>query len=276
MFNPRRVARHGVSLLVAFLFVLPLFWAIVASLRQPGLPPPPSIEWWPRDPYWSNYAAIFRIVPLSRYLLNSLFVVAWAVPLTLVTASLAGFAIAQLPALLQRRLVLVSIALLIIPAGSVWLFRFQLLRWVGLLDTLWALIVPAFAASNPLFVLLFYWTFRQVPSELWEAARLDGAGAVTVWRRVAMPLALPTSIAVVVLTFVLYWSDFVSPVLYLHRPLDYTLPVGLQILNQLDSTNWPLLMAAAMVMTAPVVALFAVLQRFFLHDMSLSNLFGRN
>jgi multiple sugar transport system permease protein len=271
-----RAARHLVSLFIAALFVLPLFWVVVASLRQPGLPPPPSIEWWPPAPQWGNYAEIFQIVPFARYLQNSLFVVAFAVPITLVTASLAGFAIVQLPATLQRRLVLLSIALLIVPASSVWLFRFQLLRWTGLLDTLWALIVPAFAASNPLFVLLFYWTFRQIPLELFEAARLDGASALTVWRRVAMPLALPTSLGVVVLTFVLYWSDFVSPVLYLHHPLDYTLPVGLQILNQLDSTNWPLLMAGAVVMTAPVIVLFAVLQRFFLHDMSLANLFGRN
>ncbi len=268
--------RHLVGMAVAALFILPLYWVLVTSLRQPGLPPPPSIEWWPQAPHWSNYAEIFRLVPLAQYTRNSLFVVAFAVPLTLLTASLAGFAMAQLPDAQQRRLLLVSIILLIIPAASVWLFRFQLLRWIGLLDSLWALIVPALSGSNPLFVLLFFWAFRQVPPELYEAARLDGANAVTAWWRVGMPLVVPTSVAVAVLTFVMYWSDFVSPVLYLHEPLEYTLPVGLQILNQVGSTNWPLLMAGAAFMTIPIVVLFAVLQRFFLHDMSLSNLFSRN
>jgi multiple sugar transport system permease protein len=182
---------------------------------------------------------------------------------------------AQLHEKSQRRLLLFSVAVLMIPGASVWLFRFQILRWMGLLDTLWALIVPAFAGSSPLFVLLYYWTFIRVPDEMYAAARLEGASAVTVWRRLAMPLATPTTIGVIVLTFVLYWSDFVSPVLYIFDTEWYTLPVGLQILKQLDATNWPLLMAGAVMMTVPVILLFILLQRFFLHDFSLANLFDR-
>jgi multiple sugar transport system permease protein len=77
------------------------------------------------------------------------------------------------------------------------------------------------------------------------------------------------------LTFVLYWSDFVSPVLYIFDSAWYTLPVGLQILKQLDATNWPLLMAGALLMTIPVVLLFLVLQRAFLSDSSLASLFDQ-
>jgi multiple sugar transport system permease protein len=267
--------RHLIAFGITILFLLPLVWAFINSVRPIGAPPPKSIEWWPTDPQWGNYALIFDVVPMLRYLRNSLLVVAIAVPVTLLTASLAGFAMAQLHEKSQRRLLLFSVAVLMIPGASVWLFRFQILRWMGLLDTLWALIVPAFAASSPLFVLLYYWTFIRVPDEMYAAARLEGASAVTVWRRLAMPLATPTTIGVIVLTFVLYWSDFVSPVLYIFDTEWYTLPVGLQILKQLDATNWPLLMAGAVMMTVPVILLFVLLQRFFLHDFSLANLFDR-
>ncbi|MFC1976083.1 carbohydrate ABC transporter permease [Chloroflexota bacterium] len=264
------------GLLVTVIFILPLFWALVASLRQPDLPPPPSIEWWPQTPHWHNYLEIFHQVPMVRYTLNSLLVVAVAVPVTVVTASLAGFAIEQLPDRQRRQWVTFSIALLMIPNASVWLFRFQIFRWLGLLDTLWALIAPAFAASSPLFVLLFYWTFRRIPAEIYQAARLDGANAVKIWWKLALPLTRPTVAGVAVLTFVMYWSDFVSPVLYIFQPQRYTLPIGLQILKQLGPTNWSLLMAAAVFMTVPVVLLFVFLQSFFLHDMSLANLLDKD
>lgn len=85
----------------------------------------------------------------------------------------------------------------------------------------------------------------------------------------------PTTVAVAVLTFVLYWSDFISPVLYIYQARWYTLPIGLQLVKQLDATNWPLLLAAAAIMSAPVILLFAILQRTFLSNLSLGNLFDR-
>lgn len=267
---------HLAGLAVALLFVLPLFWALVASLRPPGLPPPTTIEWWPVDPRWRNYAEIFALVPLGRYLRNSLIVVEVAVPLTILTASLAGFGLSQLPDGLRRRLFWLSIILLMVPAMSIWMFRFYVLKQFGLVDTLWALIVPAFAAGSPLFVLLFYWTFWRVPGEIYESARLDGANALVIWWRIAQPLAWPTTAGVAVLAFVMYWNDFTSPVMYVYRPDLYTLPVGLAILKQMDATNWPLLMAAAVVMTLPVLLLFGVLQRHFLHALSLGSLLERN
>jgi multiple sugar transport system permease protein len=260
------------TLALVLLFVLPLWWMIVASLRPVGLPPPRTIEWWPADPQWRNYAEIFRQVPMGRYALNSLLVVLVAVPLTLLTASLAGFGLSQLRGPWRTRLLIAAIALLMVPAPAVWLFRYQLLSWLGLLTSLWALVLPAFAAGSPLLVLLFYWTFRRNPLELYEAARVEGADAWTAWRRIAMPMARPTVAAVTVLAFALYWNDFTNPVLYLYRPSTYTLPVGLQILKQLDATNWPLLMAGAVVVTLPIVLLFLALQPLFLSDNALAEL----
>lgn len=271
-----RVARSGLGAVLALLFLLPLYWIVAASLRPAGMPPARTVEWIPVEPTLSNYPAVFEIVPMARYLRNSLVVVAVAVPATVVVASWAGFALAQLPEKSRRRLLMLSVAALMIPGASVWIFRFQILRWLGLLDSLGALIAPAFAAGSPLFVLLFFWTFRRVPAGLYEAARLDGASAFSTWWHVARPLARPTTVGVTVLAFVLYWNDFISPILYLYRPALYTLPVGLQILKQLDPTGWPLLMAAATIMTLPVIVLFVVLQRTFFNTRSLAALMDRN
>jgi len=228
------------------------------------------VEWWPQPAYWDNYAELFRVVPMGRYLVNSLIVLAVALPVTLLTAALAGFALSQLGAAWRRRLVDGSVALMLIPGMAVWTFRFHILEAMGLVDTLWALIVPAVAGGSPLFVLLFYWACWRIPSELYESARLDGAEAWTVWRRIAWPLVRPTAAAVAMLAFALYWGDFSTPVLYIFRPELYTLPIGLQLLRQMDSTNLPLLMAGSVLMTAPVVATFLVVQRLFLRDLTSS------
>ena len=277
MAEDRRVSFRALSgLVLSLVFVLPLYWAFIASLGEPGAPPPVSIAWWPADPHWENYIRIFEIVDLATYTINSLFVVLLAVPLTILTASIGGFALSQLSPSSRDPLVYLGFGMLLIPSAAVWLFRFQLLVWLNLLNSLWALILPAFAASSPLFVLLFYWNYRRVPSEMIDAVRLDGADAVTVWRRIAWPLSMPTIIGVGVLTFVMYWSDFVSPVLYLFLPGRYTLPVGLQLISQVGSTNWPILMAAAVYMTMPVLLFFIVLQRYFLSDLSIGGVFERN
>lgn len=268
----KNTLHHLLALLIVLLFVLPLWWMIVASLRPMSLPPPNTIEWWPSNPQWDNYAEIFRQVPMGRYALNSVFVTAVAVPMTLLTSSLAGFGLSQLRAPWRKHFLILTIALMIVPAPAVWLFRYQLLSWLGLLTSLWSLVLPSIAAGSPLLVLLFYWTFQRNPVELYEAARVEGADAWTTWRRIAMPLARPTIAAVIVLAFALFWNDFTNPVLYLYRPSTYTMPVGLQILKQMDATNWSLLMAGAVVVTLPMALVFLILQPLFLSDRSLSEL----
>lgn len=243
---------------------MPLLWVVVAALRAPGAPPPAGIEWLPDAPSLASFERLTTLLPFGRYLLNSLIVVAVAVPVTLLVASSAGFAIAQLDDLQRRRLVVVAVGLLLVPVTALWLTRYLVFRQLGILDSLAALMAPAFMGSSPLFVLLFYWAFRRLPAELYEHARLDGAGAITVWRRVALPLVLPTIVAVALLTFLMYWSDFLGPQMYLRSQELYTLPVGLRQLQTLDRTDWPVLMAGSVVLAIPAVLVFAIVQRWFL------------
>jgi multiple sugar transport system permease protein len=262
----QHVSYYAVATLVLLPFIIPLIWMISSSLRSPGLPPPRGVEWLPRPLAWGNYRIIFEWIPLGRYLLNSLFVSTIAVMITLLVASWAGFGMAQLNPRMRRRLLILSIGLLIVPLTAVWLARFVLFDSLGWINTYLPLLAPALMGSNPFFMLLFYWAFRRVPSELYDVARLDGADPLTVWWRVGVPLVRPTLAAVAVLTFILYWNDFINPLIYLKSQRLYTLAIGLQQLQQLDRTNWPLLLAAAVVMTLPVIVLFLLIQRYLLQQ----------
>ena len=132
--------------------------------------------------------------------------------------------------------------------------------------------VPAVAGSSPLFVLLYYWTVRAIPGELFESARLDGADGGVIWWCLVRPLCRPTTAVVSILSFVMYWGDFVSPILYTYDTTLYTLPVGLQILNQLDATNWPVLMAGAVIMVMPMILLLVWGQSIFLKKDTIASL----
>lgn len=281
----RTIGFHSVALLVTLVFLAPLIWVVSTSLRQPGMPPPRTIEWWPYPPVWGNYRQIFELIPLGRYLGNSLLIATLAVPLTLLVASWAGFAMAQLPARVRYLLLTFAVLIRMVPITALWLPRFVVFTQLNLIDTYWALLAPIWMGSSPFFVLLFYWSFRRMPAALVDSARMDGLGAFGIWGRIALPHARPALVAVSVLGFAQYWNDFINPLLYLKTDDRYTLAVGLQILQQLDPTNWPLLMAGVVVMIAPILVLFIAIQRAFWVNLSSdrdqqaaplgSNTFGR-
>jgi multiple sugar transport system permease protein len=144
-----------------------------------------------------------------------------------------------------------------VPATALLVPRFVLFKQLGLIDTYVPLIAPALIGS-PFYVLLFYWAFRRIPEELFEAARLEGLTPFQTWRRVAMPLVRPVTLAVGLLAFVFTWSNLLDPLIYLFNQERFTLPLGLKLLAQLDPQNLPLLLAGAVAATAPVVVAFLV------------------
>jgi multiple sugar transport system permease protein len=272
---PRDGWRVLAGVAAAALFLAPIAFMFTTSLRQIGVPLSRQLEWFPQSPSWDNYPVAIDLAGMGQSALNSAFVVVLAVPLTILVASLAGFAMSQLPQRARLVLTLMSFAVLMIPVTAVWLPRFVLFKQAGLLDSRLALVVPALGGTSPFFVLLFLWTFLRVPIEIYESARLEGAGALRVWAGIAMPLARPTIVAVGMLAFVTYWGNFIDPLLYLRSPEKMTLPYSLQILHQLDATNWPLLMAGAVLVTAPVALVFVVAQRSFLQQFREQGWLGR-
>jgi multiple sugar transport system permease protein len=203
---------------------------------------------------------------MLRYATNSLFVISLAVPITIVVASWAGFAISQLSPPWRWRLAALSVLCLMVPLTAIWLPRFILFKEAGLIDRRIALVVPALMGTSPFYVLLFAWTFLRVPREIYEAARLDGATPWRVWRGIALPLGRPAIVAVAVLSAVHYWNSFVEPLLLIRTDANNTVSLGLRVLYSLDRTNWPLIMTGAIVVLAPVLLVFVLAQHAFLQD----------
>jgi multiple sugar transport system permease protein len=266
---------HALAITAAAIFVVPAVWLLAASLRSPGLPPPQAMEWIPNPVAWTNYLQIFELLPLGRYLANSLVLGALAVPLTIVVASWAGFAMAQMPPRIRYAFLALTVVLRMLPITALWLTRFLVLKELHMIDTLAALLAPVWMGSSPFFVLAFYWSFRRMPSALIDSARLDGLSVLGIWARIAMPVARPAVVAVGVLTFAQYWSDFINPLLYLKSEARYTLSVGLRVLQQMDPTHGPLFLAGAVVMILPVLLLFLVAQRAFWMPGRAASSYGR-
>ena len=255
--------RHVIALLVTFLFTIPLVFMVMGSLRPIG-PPPQKLELIPERFDLGNFARTFDLVDLPRYAVNSLLVVVVAVPLTVIVASWAGFAMARLRGRAATVIVVLTFVALMVPATALMVPRFAIFRTLGLTDTFVPLIAPSLLGTSPFYVLLFYWSFKRLPAELFEAARLEGSPPLAAWWRVAMPLARPVTVAVAVLAFTFTWSNFLDPLIYLTDERLYTLPLGLRALSQVDPSNIPLLLAGATFATAPVVIAFMYVQRFFL------------
>lgn len=263
------------AFLVALTFLMPLLWAASASLRETGRPWPRSIEWLPSPLAWQNYRTVFDIIELRRFALNSLFIVVVATPPTIVFASLAGFSIAQLSRTWRMRVLAISVICLMVPLTAVWLPRFILFKEAGLINHRAVLIVPALMGTSPLYVMLFVWAFTRIPRDQYEAARLDGAGPFRLWLEIGMPLARPVIVAVAVLASVHYWNSFIEPLLYIRTLDKMVASQGLRMLYQLDPTNWPLIMAGAILMTAPILIMFVLMQRVFLQDSRGHSILGR-
>ena len=258
--------RQPVAIAFGVVFLLPLWFLVAGSFREPGTVPPRTPELLPQPASTASYADAFELVDLGRYLLNSLAVAALTVPPAVLVASWAGFALLLVAGRTRLVLLAVSFAALMVPVTALLVPRFTLYRWLGLTDTWVPLVAPALLGLSPFYVLLFYWSFRRLPEELFEAARLEDTRPFTMWRRLAMPLVRPVTVAVALLAFIASWGNFLDPLVYVFDPDLYTLPLGLRSLAVLDRTNHPVLLAAAVVATAPVVLAFAVAQRYFLHE----------
>lgn len=261
-----RRARIGCYVVVATVFALPFLFLVTGSLRTPGLPPPTSPELWPQPLAFGNYGRAAELVDLGRATLNSLLVAAILVPLSVLVGSWAALAAVLAPQWVRRMLVAASLAALMVPATALIVPRFALFERLGLIDTYVPLVAPALLGASPFYVLVYFAAFRRLPADLFDACRIEGISPFRTWRTVAMPLVRPVTAAVAALSFVLSWGNFLDALIYLYDRDLFTVPLALKSLAQLDATNHPLLLAGAVIATAPVVAVLLLAQRAFLDE----------
>lgn len=258
--------------LCAALVVFPLFWMLSVSFMQPGeannLPPPML----PLHPTLHNYRELFAHAGMGRYFANSLFVSTAITLLSLVCNTLAGYAFAKLHFLGREKLFGALIGALVIPAQVAMLPLFLLLKYVGLVDSFAAVILPAMASVFGIFLVRQY--ARSLPGELLEAARVDGASELRIFLQIVLPLLKPILVTLAVFTFLTAWNDFMWPLIALTGQQHYTLPVGLASLSREHVQDSGLMMAGAVVTVIPVLLLFLALQRYYLRGLLLGSVKG--
>lgn len=224
------------------------------------------------SPNWKNYSDAWTVVPFGRYFLNSIFVSVCITLGQIVTCSLGGYAFSRLAFPGRDRVFLLYLATLMIPGPVLTVPIYLLLREYHLLNTYQGVILPGLFSAYGTFLLRQF--FLTIPRELEDAARIDGAGTLTVYIRVILPLSVPALLALATFTFVGSWNDFFWPSIVLTDPDRVTLPVGLAQLNDIYLFQYNRLMAAGIMSIAPALLLYVLFQRFITRGVVMSGLKG--
>ncbi|MEU9480265.1 carbohydrate ABC transporter permease [Streptomyces sp. NPDC048191] len=254
--------RYLLLLGVLALTVGPFLWQLSTSLKGPtediyGSPP----SFLPAHPTLHNYTRVADTIPVWDYALNSLKVATANVVTNCVGSALAGYALARLRFRGRRVTTLVFVLAMLVPVEGIVIAQFTTMRELGLNNTLIGVVLPgAVAAMN---VLLMRNAFRNLPYEIEEAAYVDGADVWQRFLRVALPSVKGTLAVVAIFAFMGAWDDFLWPLIVLSDPSRFTLTIGLNYLHGTFANDERLVAAGTVIAVAPLIALFACLQRYF-------------
>ncbi|SES01388.1 multiple sugar transport system permease protein [Propionibacterium cyclohexanicum] len=252
--------RNTAAALIGLAWLVPLLWMFLSSVSNDAdvYRVPPKL--WPAW-NWGNYARAWAARPWPRYFANTLIIALSVVAFTLVTSILAGFAFALMRFRGSKTLFYVVMSVMMVPQTVLLIPNFILAHTTGLYDTYWIQILPWAASVFGIFLLRQ--TLSALPTEIFEAAELDGAGPVSMLVRIAAPLAVPSLILIGLNTFMGSWSSFVWPYLMTQNDTVRPIEVGLQAFYGAEGTDWTGLSAAVTFTTLPVVILFFSLQKYF-------------
>lgn len=256
----------GGALVVAF----PLYWMFVTAVSSPADLRSGDYGLLPGQVSWSGFARVLEQFPFVRWYLNSVVIAVVSVALTLLISLMGGYAFAKLRFPGRRVLFVVIVSTLIIPIQVLMVPQFQIVSELGWVNTYWGVIIPRTAEAFGIFFCTQF--FRDIPDELIEAARLDGAGELTVLWRVVLPLSKPLVAVLVIFTFMWRWNEFAWPLIVLKDSDSYTLPIGLSFLEGQYATDYPALMAGSLLSVLPMLLIFVLFQRFFVEGVINSGL----
>ena len=262
--------------LVAIAMLLPFLWLLRSSLcdeRSVIQTVDRVSNLIPSSLHPENYLEAFRAVPLLRYLRNTVFITLGVLLGTVASSSLCAYAFSFCPVRYGRFLFYGVLATMMLPGVVTLIPVFILFRELGWIDTLKPLIVPAFF-GNAFAIFLFRQFFMGLPKELIEASRMDGATNLDIHWRVVMPLSRPVIVTIALFSFMGSWNDFMGPLIFLNSQENWTLQVGLQSFQGEVASQWNLLMAATVMVLAPVLLAFFALQRQFIRGIALTGLKG--
>lgn len=224
---------------------------------------------------WTDYPEVlFGPARLMLLLRDSAIVSSLVVVGTVLSSSLVAFGMARIRFPGREFWFMVLLSTMMLPGVVTIIPRFILFRSLKWLDTWLPLVVPAFLGGGAFNIFLLRQFFMSIPFDYDEAAKIDGASNLLIWRRLLMPLARPALATVAVLTFMRSWNNLLEPVIYLTTYKKLTLPVGLAFFRGQYSTNWPLLMAGATISVIPIIILYLFAQQYFVQGVVMSGIKG--
>ena len=259
-------------IVITAFMLLPFLWMLSSSFKENkdvfGFP----IQWIPENPRWQNYVDIWTEIPLLTFIKNTAKITIVVTLLQLFTSSFAAYAFAKMQFKGNNVLFLGYIATIAVPWQAYMVPQFMMMSSWGLNNTHLAIMcLQAFSAFGVFLMKQFY---EGVPSELCEAARIDGLTEYGIWWHIMLPLSLPALSTLTIFTFVNTWNDFLGPLIYLTRTELKTIQIGLRMFISQYSAEYGLIMAASVVVLIPVLIVFLSLQKYFVQGVASSGIKG--
>ena len=250
--------------------LIPLVWLVRSSfmgLSQIFIFPP---EWIPDPWHWDNYPKALTTIPFFRYFLNTMTILVPSVLGTVATSALAAYGFSRLRWPGRDVVFNILMTTLMLPYAVTLIPTFLMWARLGLINTYWPLVLPSWFGGGIFFIFLLRQFFMTLPTELDEAATIDGANPLQIFWYIIHPLSRPALITVAIFSTLGAWNDFLGPLIYLNDSRQFTLALGLAEFTGLYTSQWHLLMAAATVVLLPVLILFFVAQRYFIEGIALT------
>jgi multiple sugar transport system permease protein len=270
----RRPLLYGLLIILTLIFISPLIYMVSTSFKTTEDAAATTPQWIPANPTGQAYDAILGTdgTPVIRWFLNSLAAASLQTLLILVTASMAGYALARINFRGKKIAFAVIIATLFIPPVILLIPNYLIVGRLGWLDSLLAVVVPGAAGAFGVFFLRQF--FLGLPIELEEAASIDGSTRWRTFLQIILPLSRPALVTLALLAFLTNWNDFLWPVYVLFSPENQTLPAGLSTLQNANAVRYDLLMAGAVIASVPVLLLYLAAQRYVVEGVGRAGLKG--
>jgi multiple sugar transport system permease protein len=265
---------YVVLVLVALMMFIPFWFSVSMSLKSLQ-EANQALTWqtflWPANAVTDAYQRVFD-ADIERWFFNSTFVaIIWVIGRAF-TASLAGYAFARMEFRGKNILFVLVLSTMMIPGIVTVVPKFLILREIGLVNTYGALTLPFLADAFGIFLMKQF--FESIPTELAEAARVDGASRYRMFWQIILPNAMPALTALTIFTFQASWNAFLEPLIFISNPDLLTLPLGLAYFQQANATEWPTLMAIAVITTVPIAIFYLIFQRWFIEGQVSSGIKG--
>ena len=266
------IITYAFLILMAFIMLIPFAWMISSSLKLEKDVFAYPIQWIPTDPVWSNYSEIWQKVPLVTGFLNSTKLTLIVTFLQILTSSFAAYAFAKLEFKGRNLVFMLYVMTISIPWQVYMVPQYIMMTNFRLTDShLGLILMHTFTATGVFLMRQFY---MGIPTELLEAARIDGLNEYGIYARIMLPLSKAAVATLCITSFTFEWNDFMGPLIYLSSANKKTLQIMLRMFNTQYSSNYALIMAAATVALIPVLVLFAFLQRYFVEGVATSGIKG--